>query len=131
MKVSAGQELDSATGLDYFGARYFSAAQGRFTSPDPKTFPNAVDDPQSWNKYVYVRNNPLRYDDPDGEDWRDRISGFFNGFHSSYTYGLTRGTGNSDYRVGQQAGAKLAEGLGYIETAAGGLSIGGGGAACA
>ena len=30
-----GRERDAETGLDYFGARYMSAAQGRFTSPDP------------------------------------------------------------------------------------------------
>ena len=29
-----GKERDAETGLDYFGARYMSAAQGRFTSPD-------------------------------------------------------------------------------------------------
>jgi RHS repeat-associated protein len=29
-----GKERDAETGLDYFGARYFSGAQGRFTSPD-------------------------------------------------------------------------------------------------
>jgi len=31
---------NSAIGLDYFGARYFSAAQGRFTSIDPLNLPN-------------------------------------------------------------------------------------------
>jgi RHS repeat-associated protein len=30
-----GKERDAETGLDYFGARYHSSAQGRFTSPDP------------------------------------------------------------------------------------------------
>jgi RHS repeat-associated protein len=30
-----GKERDTETGLDYFGARYMSSAQGRFTSPDP------------------------------------------------------------------------------------------------
>lgn len=32
---STGKERDIEIGLDYFGARYMSAAQGRFTSPDP------------------------------------------------------------------------------------------------
>lgn len=32
---STGKERDAETGLDYFGARYMSSAQGRFTSPDP------------------------------------------------------------------------------------------------
>jgi RHS repeat-associated protein len=63
-----GQERDSETGLDYFGARYFSGAQGRFTSPDDFTKDSHVADPQSWNKYAYARNNPLRYVDPNGEE---------------------------------------------------------------
>src|SRR5258708_5152210 len=54
------KERDAETGLDYFGARFMSAAQGRFTSPDPKMFPHDITDPQSWNKYGYTRNNPLR-----------------------------------------------------------------------
>ena len=66
-----GKERDAETGLDYFGARYMSAAQGRFTGVDPKMFPHDLSDPQSWNKYGYSRNNPLRFTDPDGEDWKD------------------------------------------------------------
>jgi RHS repeat-associated protein len=56
----------SETGLDYFGARYFSGAQGRFTSPDAPFVDQHPEDPQSWNLYVYGRNNPLRYFDPSG-----------------------------------------------------------------
>ena len=56
------------TGLDYFGARYFSGAMGRFTSPDPLTASARASDPPSWNRYVYARNNPLGYVDPDGMD---------------------------------------------------------------
>jgi RHS repeat-associated protein len=61
-----GKERDAETGLDYFGARYFSGAQGRFTSPDPPLLDQHIDDPQSWNLYAYGRNNPLRYVDPTG-----------------------------------------------------------------
>ncbi|MBX9604460.1 MAG: hypothetical protein K2X35_25900 [Bryobacteraceae bacterium] len=62
-----GKERDAETGLDYFGARYMSAAQGRFASPDEFTKDSNVADPQSWNKFAYARNNPLRYVDPTGE----------------------------------------------------------------
>lgn len=54
-------------GLDYFGARYFSGAMGRFTSADPPLVDQFVEDPQSWNLYAYGRNNPLRYVDPTGQ----------------------------------------------------------------
>lgn len=54
------------TGLDYFGARYFAGVQGRFTSPDTPFGDQDEYDPQSWNLYSYVRNNPLRFTDPTG-----------------------------------------------------------------
>ncbi len=68
---STGKERDAETGLDYFGARYFSGAQGRFTSPDWSAKPEAVPyadltDPQTLNLYGYVRNNPLARPDVDG-----------------------------------------------------------------
>ena len=55
---SAGKERDKETGLDYFGARYYSGAQGRFASPDPILHPNQSKDPfhrfssqpDRWNK---------------------------------------------------------------------------------
>ncbi len=67
----SAKERDAETGLDYFGARYFSSAQGRFTTPDWSAKPQAVpyadfSDPQTLNLYAYVRNNPLNRTDPDG-----------------------------------------------------------------
>jgi RHS repeat-associated protein len=58
------KERDNETGLDYFGARYYASVQGRFTSADPGPF--VVADPQSWNRYGYVQNNPLKFTDPTG-----------------------------------------------------------------
>jgi RHS repeat-associated protein len=81
-----GKERDAETGLDYFGARYMSSAQGRFTSPDTVMINPQLDDPQLWNKYAYVGNRPMAYVDPDGR-WpfwiHDRIineafTGFLN-----------------------------------------------------
>ncbi len=62
-----GKERDAETNLDYFGARYFSAPQGRFTSADPSGlyFANPTN-PQSLNLYSYARNNPLKFTDPTG-----------------------------------------------------------------
>jgi RHS repeat-associated protein len=76
-----GKERDVETGLDFFGARYMSSTQGRFTTPDDPLVDQWADDPQSWNLYSYARNNPLKLIDPTGnavcryddgsEDWRD------------------------------------------------------------
>ena len=60
------KERDIETGLDYFNARYYASTQGRFTSPDPLLSSGSVEDPQSWNRYSYVLNNPTRLVDPDG-----------------------------------------------------------------
>ena len=60
------KERDSETGLDFFGARYMSSAEGRFTSPDRPFVDQHPQDPQSWNLYAYVRSNPLALVDPSG-----------------------------------------------------------------
>ena len=65
-----GKERDFETGLDYFGARYYSAIQGRFTGVDPENASGDLKDPQSWNGYAYARNNPLHFVDPDGRDYQ-------------------------------------------------------------
>jgi RHS repeat-associated protein len=61
-----GKERDTETGLDYFSARYYGNAFGRFITPDPLMSSGHPYDPQSWNRYTYVLNNPLRYTDPTG-----------------------------------------------------------------
>jgi RHS repeat-associated protein len=60
------KERDNETGLDYFGARYYSSTQGRFTTTDPLMASARTGNPQTWNRFVYVLNNPLRYIDPEG-----------------------------------------------------------------
>jgi RHS repeat-associated protein len=66
-----GKERDPESGLDYFGARYYSSSLGRFITPDWAAKPTAVPyaelaDPQSLNLYGYVRNNPMNGADKDG-----------------------------------------------------------------
>ena len=69
-----GKERDTESGNDYFDARYYSSAMGRFMSPDwsakEEPVPYAVlTDPQSLNLYSYVGNNPLAKADVDGHCW--------------------------------------------------------------
>ena len=61
-----GYEGDAETGLNYAQARYHSPTMGRFTSPDPTLLSVNAFNPQSWNRYTYVLNNPLLYVDPLG-----------------------------------------------------------------
>jgi RHS repeat-associated protein len=64
-----GKERDTESGNDYFGARYYASSMGRWMSPDPKQ-PSVkhLANPQKWNKYAYVLNNPLAMFDPDGQE---------------------------------------------------------------
>ena len=61
-----GHERDSETGLDNFEARHMAGPQGRFLIPDPGNAGASPQNPQSWNMYGYVQNNPLAYVDPFG-----------------------------------------------------------------
>jgi RHS repeat-associated protein len=56
-----GREQDSETGLDYYRARYYDSAVGRFISEDPIGF--AAGDS---NIYRYVGNSPVNFVDPSG-----------------------------------------------------------------
>lgn len=61
-----GQEKDSETGLNYYDARFYNSHIQRFIQPDP-VLPD-IYDPQLLNRYSYVRNNPLKYTDPTGNN---------------------------------------------------------------
>jgi len=59
-----GKSRDIESGLDNLGARSYSSAFCRFPSVDPLT--GSARNPQSWNRYSYAVNNPLRFIDPTG-----------------------------------------------------------------
>src|SRR5581483_980841 len=62
-----GQNQDTAAGLYDFLFREQAPVQGRWISPDPAGAA-AVDitNPQTWNRYAYLANNPLNAVDPLG-----------------------------------------------------------------
>jgi RHS repeat-associated protein len=63
--------LSDTTGSmpDYFHARNYDVARGRFLSVDPAMdLKKTIRNPQMWNRYSYVLNNPMRYTDPDGRE---------------------------------------------------------------
>ncbi len=63
------QKEKDDTGLLYYGARYYNADTGRFITAD--TVKGEMTDLQSQNLYVYVRNNPMKYIDPTGNQAED------------------------------------------------------------
>ena len=76
------KERDRETGLHYFETRYLASSLSRFVTPDlkyacPDRFSAAglsayASVPQQFNLYAYVRNNPLKYIDPLGQDARGK-----------------------------------------------------------
>ena len=58
-----GQKEDG-TGLIYMNARYYDPITGQFVSPDTLV-PDAMN-LFEYNRYLYVRGNPLKYTDPTG-----------------------------------------------------------------
>lgn len=113
-----GKERDRETGLDYFGSRYYSSQQGRFTSPDEvpsnsqafallgkghptrQALPYAdLSNPQSLNKYSYALNNPLRYRDQDGHIPVETAIDVISFAHSFYELVRNPSWGNLGYVI--------------------------------
>ncbi|MCK6622655.1 MAG: FG-GAP-like repeat-containing protein [Calditrichia bacterium] len=59
------KRFDAEVDLYFLGARYYDPDLGRFIQPDP-IIPQ-IDNPQAFNRYAYVYNNPLKYLDPSGQ----------------------------------------------------------------
>jgi RHS repeat-associated protein len=75
-RLFTGQRLDSSSGLYYYNARYYDPYLGRFIQPDTLV-PDPLN-PQAWNRFSYVYNNPTSYVDPGGHipiDWLLDIGG--------------------------------------------------------
>ena len=101
-RVFTGQPMDTAPHLYDFPFREYSQDQGRWNVPDPAGL-SAVDttNPQTWNRYAYVGNNPLSNADPQGL------------YGCSITDYLCNGGSNS---VGSGAGGSVNYGGGYTIT---------------
>jgi RHS repeat-associated protein len=62
----AGMEKDEASGMSHTLWRKYDSISGRWTSPDPYGGSMSVSDPQSFNRYTYVQNDPVNLVDPSG-----------------------------------------------------------------
>lgn len=121
-----GQEHIDELDLIHMNGRVYDPATSRFLSPDP--FVQYYDNSQSYNRYAYVRNNPLKYTDPSGFfdlgvnsdydfssgfqiDW-DNIftSGFDGGFNQSFNLSIVSYGGTGDVFGGLSFG----DGIGTV-----------------
>jgi len=107
----AGQELDDESGLYHMGARYYGSGMGRFMTPD--LLGGHLEDPQTLNKYAYVRNNPINLTDPTGLDFnltctttKDNASTCQGGHVGTTT---TDANGNSTFAATVVTSASLAD----------------------
>jgi RHS repeat-associated protein len=97
-----GKERDAESGLDYFGARYYSSNMARFSSPDPSQLYYAdLGNPQSFNLYSYGRNNPLGNIDPTGLDCVriNNDTGAYEGFQSGDCDNSTEALANTGHYI--------------------------------
>ncbi|WP_291849246.1 RHS repeat-associated core domain-containing protein [Bradyrhizobium sp.] len=67
-----GEEQLSVSGLVHLNGRVYDPLLARMTSADP--FVTDPMNPQGWNRYSYVGNDPLAFTDPNGYSW---LSSFF------------------------------------------------------
>ncbi|MDR3244941.1 MAG: RHS repeat-associated core domain-containing protein [Prevotellaceae bacterium] len=110
--------------------RMYDPILGRMLSPD--NYVQAPDLAQSYNRYSYCLNNPLRYTDPDGEFWHLIIGAIVGGVINWATHGFQfNAEGLAYFGVGALAGA-LGAGIGagissmlpVAGTASGGFAAG-------
>ena len=77
-RAFTGQETIPDVGLINMNGRVYDPVLARFLSPDPDVQDSM--DPQNYNRYGYVVNNPLRYSDPTGYNFIDDYLGGVRGF---------------------------------------------------
>jgi RHS repeat-associated protein len=70
-----GHEMADEVGVIHMNGRIYDAKLGRFMQADPMI--DGATDSQGYNRYTYVRNNPLAYTDPTGF----KRSGGLKNFH--------------------------------------------------
>jgi len=94
------EELDEV-GLVHMNGRVYDPSIGRFVSPDP-TIPHATN-PQSYNRFAYVMNNPLSLTDPSG--YADDGSGSTGPAGGQQSQAPSSGTGDGQAAPKNTAGS--------------------------
>ncbi|MDO9154526.1 MAG: glycohydrolase toxin TNT-related protein [Paludibacter sp.] len=120
-----GDDTNGGFCLINMNGRIYDPVLARFLSPDP--YVQAPDFTQSYNRYSYCINNPLKYTDPSGEvfGWDDAavmlVGGTIN-LISNWHNGITFGEGFSYFAIGAGAGIASYYAPGSAALIAGGAS---------
>ena len=122
------KERDSESGLDYFGARYYSNGLGRFITPDWAAKAAAVpyaefSDPQSLNLYSYVRNVPTAAADLDGHDYMC-LPCLAQAVKNWFGSGVARDGGTKNFAKNNAIGAAKGTGAFAVNTIKTGVALG-------
>ena len=96
-----GHEHHYDFGLINMNGRMYDPYTSMFLSPD--NYIQAPDNSQSFNRYAYCLNNPLKYTDPSGEFWHI-IAGAALGGISSYLMADAAGLSGKDKFISTIAG---------------------------
>lgn len=118
-----GHEHLTMFGLINMNARLYDPVVGRFLSPDP--YVQAPWMSQNFNRYSYGLNNPLRYNDPNGEFWHIVVGAVVGGIVNLVTNWdniKNFGHGLSLFTTGALAGAGVALSPGSFAVIAGSLA---------
>jgi hypothetical protein len=123
--------------LYFYNARWYDPSLGRFTQPD-SLIPQPGS-PLGWDRYSYVNDNPINYNDPSGHwpEWFDWLQGEMYQYANdmsmgavdqiAYSNGVCMDCNVSDaYREGQQAGRVVSTSIATIDQLTGSFVAGAG-----
>ena len=123
-----GKELDTMYGwnMQDHGARWYDPVLGRWMVTDPlqeKYFDSSL--------YCYTGNNPIRFSDPNGQDWWDKVIGFGAAIVDNATGGLTnirtyagrKVSDSKDFNAGLTTGDLASLTMGTIESGTGATMV--------
>lgn len=109
-KRFTGYEKDLETGLDFAEARYYQNQHGRFTAVDPLLTSGKNGNPQTFNRYVYVLNNPSIFTDPSGLQLGDHDGAVYYKVFSNGAWAFSDRTGKG-YNTRYEGPAKTIVGV--------------------